>query len=193
MSEIKLIVGLGNPGKDYEFTRHNLGFLVIRYLANQYKLEFKKCSFANALMAEGIIDGEQFILLLPTVYMNSSGAAIKPVLERKNISLKNLLVICDDLNLDFGQLRLRAKGSDGGHNGLASIIEHLGTEGFARLRMGISQPKSKGETVSYVLQVFTVKEKDDLNRFIDQAAECCLLWLKDGVQKAMAKFNRVKR
>lgn len=188
----KLIVGLGNPGKDYAYTRHNLGFLAVENLAKRYQLKFSPSSLTKAIAAEGTIEGQSVILLLPTTYMNNSGVAVKPVVFKKDIACSGLLVVCDDLDIHFGLLRLRAKGSDGGHNGLTSIIGHLGTEDFPRLRLGIGRPKSRQDTVDFVLEEFNKSEKKELPSFIEEATDCCLVWLKNGINKAMEQFNRRK-
>ncbi len=190
MSESRLIVGLGNPGKDYEYTRHNLGFLVVRRLAENLKLKFALSSFTNGLTAEGIFEEKTVCLLMPLTYMNNSGVAIHQVMMKREILPENLVVVCDDFNLEFKQTRLRAKGSDGGHNGLSSVIKHLGTEQFVRLRMGIGQPAGKKDTVDYVLEEFKRNEKAYLDDFVDEAASCCCTWLREGVSVAMDQYNR---
>ena len=186
---MKLIVGLGNPGKDYEYTRHNLGFLVVRYLSEKINADFKLSSFTNGLIVESKIGENDVCLFLPMTYMNKSGGAIRQLVEIKGFVLQDILIICDDLNLDFGQIRIRAKGRDGGHNGLNSIIQCLGTEEFPRLRMGISYPVNKDDVIDYVLTEFKKNEKNDLGDFIQRAADCCILWLNEGTGKAMEKYN----
>lgn len=192
LSETRLIVGLGNPGREYEYTRHNLGFLVVEKLAKKLELKFSNSSFTKALMAQGNDQDKPVVLLLPQAYMNNAGSAVKQVVVRKNVDLKNILVVMDDIHFDFGQIKLRAKGSDGGHNGLTSIIEHLASEDFARLRLGIGSPARRDAMVDYVLGKFTTKEKKDLDNFVNEAVECCLLWLRDGINKAMGQFNKKK-
>lgn len=184
-----MIVGLGNPGNDYEYTRHNLGFLVVRYLAQQLKFKFAISSLTNGLTAEGMHEEKEVFLLMPMTYMNNSGVAVEQVLNKKRLQPKDVLVVCDDFHLGFGQLRLRTKGSDGGHNGLSSVIEHLGTHQFARLRMGIGIPSRGKQSVDFVLEQFGKKEKKLLGTFVEEAAACCLAWLVDGAPKAMDKFN----
>lgn len=190
MSKTRLIVGLGNPGKEYEYTRHNLGFMVVRHLAKELNWEFQTSRLTKGLIAKGEIEGGEVYLLLPLTFMNHSGFAVKPLVEKKNLTLENLLVICDDLNLSFGQLRLRSTGSDGGHNGLSSIIECLHTNNFSRLRMGIGEPSSQGQAVDYVLGKFNTAEKKSLEVFVTEAADCCLIWLKEGINKAMQLYNK---
>ena len=189
---MKIIVGLGNPGKEYEYTRHNLGFLVVTLLAQQNSLKFLKSSVTQALTAEGKIGHQEGVLLLPWTYVNNSGSAVSQIMAHKEISPENILVVCDDLNIDFGQIRLRSQGSGGGHNGLASIIEKLNTKNFSRLRMGIGSPLKKEETVDFVLGEFSSNEKKALGDFIQKAADGCLLWLTEGIHQAMGQYNKRK-
>lgn len=190
MSEKRLIGGLGNPGKDYEYTRHNLGFLVVRRLAEKLKLKFALSSLTNGLTAEGMFEDKAICLLMPLTYMNNSGVAVHQVMTKRELSPEDVMIVCDDFNLDFEQIRLKSKGSDGGHNGLSSVIEHLGTEQFARLRMGIGRPTGKKDMVDYVLEEFKKKEKECLDSFIDETASCCLAWLCEGIDAAMDQYNR---
>ncbi len=191
-NEARLIVGLGNPGEQYQQTRHNLGFLVVEQLAKEFKVVFKKSSFTKALIAETDHQGIKIILCLPLTYMNQSGLAVKAIVHERSVTLKDTLILCDDMNLDFGQLRLRSQGSDGGHNGVSSIIEHLGTDQFPRLRLGISQPHGKKDAVQYVLEEFTSKERKQLPSFILEAGECVNVWLNQGIHKAMDGYNQRK-
>ena len=187
---MKLIVGLGNPGREYEWTRHNLGFLVLTHLARKHRFKFSKSSRIQGLAAGGQIHNHEVLLLLPLTYMNNSGTAVQQASEDKGITAENILVVCDDFHVDFGHLRLRSEGSDGGHNGLASIIEHLKTKKFARLRLGIGAPASKEGAVDFVLGEFNQREKEALSDFSPRAAECCEVWLMEGITKAMGKFNK---
>ena len=189
---MRLIVGLGNPGKDYEYTRHNLGFLVVQRLAEKLKLKFSLSSLTKGMVAEGIVKEDNICLLAPLTYMNNSGIAIKHLVSKKDLSPEDILVVCDDFHLDFQQIRVRAKGSDGGHNGLSSVIQHLGTEQFARLRMGIGYPPGKKDTVDYVLEEFKKAERSCLDSFIDEAVSCCFLWLQEGINAAMDQHNGKK-
>lgn len=189
MSQTRLIVGLGNPGRDYEYTRHNLGFLVVGKLAEKNNLRFRKSSFTNGLTAEGKVAGNEVCCLLPSTYMNNSGVAVKQAVLKRGVDRANVLIVCDDFHLDFGQIRIRNKGSDGGHNGLTSIIEHLGTQDFDRLRLGIGSPVKGEESVAYVLGKWTAAEKKQLDEFIDRATDCCDVWITEGIHKAMDQFN----
>ena len=187
---MKLIVGLGNPGREYEWTRHNLGFLVLTHLAKEHHFKFSKSPRIQGLTVGGQIQNQEAMLLLPLTHMNHSGIAVQQSSEHKKIAVENILVVCDDFHVDFGQTRLRSQGSDGGHNGLTSIIEQLKTKNFARLRLGIGAPARKEEAVDFVLGEFSQKEKEALPQFIQRAAECCVVWLTEGITKAMGKFNK---
>jgi len=189
LSGSRLIVGLGNPGRDHEYTRHNLGFLVVEHLAQKNNLRFRKSSFTNGLTAEGKVAGNDLCCLLPSTYMNNSGLAVKQIVLNKNLDHTDILIVCDDFHLEFGQIRIRDKGSDGGHNGLTSVIEHLGTQDFARLRLGIGTPSKGQESVDYVLGKWTAGEEKQLDEFIDRATDCCGVWLQEGINKAMDQFN----
>ena len=192
MSEIHLIVGLGNPGKDYEYTRHNLGFLVVTHFAARHKLKFSANIISRGVAAHGQIQEKDVYLLLHSTYVNNSGLAVKELLVQRNVDPRNVLVVADDMSLEFGQLRLRARGSDGGHNGLTSIIEHLKTKEFNRLRLGVGSPKNKEDVVDFVLGGFAPVEKEKLGEFIKEASECCETWLGQGLSSAMNQFNRRK-
>ena len=192
MENRQLIVGLGNPGRDYELTRHNFGFLVVQKIAKDNHLKFSKSNIAEGLVAQGPIDGRDVYLLLPTTFVNNSGQAVKAFITKKDISLSDLLIICDDVNLDFGQLRLRAKGTDGGHNGLKSVIGHLHTKEFARLRLGVGSPERKEGMVDFVLSAFSSQEKKELDSIVSSSVDCCRMWLVEGVAKTMSHFNKRK-
>ncbi len=189
MSASKLIVGLGNPGKDYEYTRHNFGFMAVARFAKEKKIEFHKSSSLKGLVGKGSIEGQDIFLLLPMTFMNHSGLAVKEFLKQKNIVPENMLVVCDDLDLLFGQMRVRPSGSDGGHNGLTSIIECLETKDFPRLRLGLGRPNQKDDVVSFVLSTFNAQEKKELNAPLEKAVLCCMSWLTQGMTKTMSKFN----
>lgn|SRR3989338_4866180 len=187
---MKLIVGLGNPGREYEWTRHNLGFLVLTHLAKEHRFKFSKSPAIHGLISEGQIHHHDVRLLMPLTYMNHSGVALAQASDQKRIPSNDILVVCDDFHIDFGRMRLRGEGSDGGHNGLASIIEELKTKDFARLRLGIGAPPRKEEAVDFVLGEFNPKEKEALQEFVQQAAQCCIVWLSEGTAKAMEQFNK---
>ena len=192
MSEYRLVVGLGNPGKKYERTRHNLGFLIVARIAKRNKLKFSRSLTLNAYVARGVVRGKNFYLLLPVTYMNHSGSAVKRIVRKKKIALENILIVNDDLNLPFGQLRLRSKGSDGGHNGLASVIQELATQDFSRLRVGIGAPARGEDPAEFVLSEFDAGEKKQLDRIVEEASQGCEIWLQEGTMKTMNQFNRRK-
>lgn len=192
VSDPFLIVGLGNPGKEYQFTRHNIGFLVVQQLADQQKIRLIKNNTHHALLGQGRICEQDVILLLPQTYMNRSGIAVKSICAKKIIRSENILVICDDFHLPFGQLRLRARGSHGGHNGLASVIEALACQSFARLRLGIGQPAVHQETSDFVLASFSSREKKEALKMVKEAVDCCLVFLSEKLNQAMNIFNKRK-
>jgi PTH1 family peptidyl-tRNA hydrolase len=190
MSDIKLIVGLGNPGVTYENTRHNLGFQIVREVAKRLNASFKPSSLTKAWTAEGRYQEEDLILMLPATFMNCSGPAIEKVAARKSIDLNDILIVCDDIDLEFGRLRIRANGSTGGHNGLKSIAGSFNSTEFGRLRAGIGRPGHKDAVVDFVLEKFSGAERKQLPEVIERAADCCLSWCKDGIEKAMELYNR---
>lgn len=196
MSNDKLewvIVGLGNPGKKYEVTRHNLGFLVVKALARRLGLGFKEERSFSAYSARAAVDGQVVHLLLPTTYMNNSGMAVRRYLDYYKLAAEQLVVVADDVALDFGTLRLRPGGSAGGHNGLRSIQEQMGTTEYIRLRMGIGDHRRAEEPqaslADYVLGDFTQGEVIQLEEFIDQGAQVLLRLLKEPIGSVMNSAN----
>jgi len=185
----KLIVGLGNPGLQYRWTRHNLGFLVLEAIAVQQKISWRSSASNQGMLAKVVIEDVDCSLLMPTTFMNNSGLSVKTLADRSGTSPENILIVCDDLSLAFGKIRLRPSGSHGGHNGLKSIIQDLGSNQFARLRMGIDAPKDTADTVDYVLSNFTPAEKKALPDFINHALDCVTCWVTEGAQVAMNRFN----
>jgi PTH1 family peptidyl-tRNA hydrolase len=192
LAETLLIVGLGNPEEKYRYTRHNWGYLVVEELMTVWGLTARHDASVNGLVAKKEKDGVIYYLLRPLTYMNLSGAAVSALVKNKNIALKNILVVCDDLDLPFGQIRLRAKGSAGGHNGLKSIINTLGSMEFPRLRGGIGRPGDRDQTVDFVLDRFSGPEKKQLPDYLKAAVECCESWMTLGVDEAMSQFNKRK-
>ena len=188
----KLIVGLGNPGREYEKTRHNLGFMAVQRLAGKLDAEFRKCRYASALTAEVRENDQKIILALPQTFMNNSGASVRDIMKFDNVALEDVLVVCDDLRLDVGKLKLRLEGSDAGHNGLKSIAAHLGTEAYARLRMGVGMPKSPDVQVDFVLGTFSIAEAKILEDVLESACDCCRLWLTGDTARAMTLYNKRK-
>ena len=187
MSKKFLIVGLGNIGTEYVRTRHNIGFKVLNHLAKQNEIEFETRKLGA--LATYKLKGRTFILLKPNTYMNLSGKAVKYWLDKENISLENLLVVTDDLNLPFGTLRLKTKGSNGGHNGLKDIQDKLNTINYNRLRFGISNEFSKGRQVDYVLGEWTNEESEKLDERLEQASKMLISFAMSGVNHTMNQFN----
>jgi peptidyl-tRNA hydrolase, PTH1 family len=186
---VKLIVGLGNPELRYEYTRHNLGFLVLAALAERNSLKYKKSPVAQAVETKLVVEGQHCSLMMPLTYMNNSGIAVRAWIDKKGITPADILVVCDELAFKFTEMRLRPNGTAGGHNGLKSIIEHLGTKDFARLRLGIGPVPANVDTADYVLSNFTAGEKKLLPGVIEEAVACVTSWVTQGTQATMNQFN----
>lgn len=185
---MKVIVGLGNPGSKYEGTRHNAGFMVIDRLADQWNIDVKQAKF-RSVVGEGRVGSEKILLVKPVTYMNLSGEAVHQVVDFYKIDLDDLLVIYDDLDLPPGKIRLRQKGSAGGHNGIKSIISHLGTQEFNRIKVGIGRPGPGGDVVSYVLSPFSNEQKEEVLEGIELAAKACVTWIESSFIQAMNQYN----
>ena len=186
---MKLIVGLGNPGATYARTRHNLGFRVVSQLAQECRVPLQRSLRFKARVGRGKMEGEKSVLFLPETFMNRSGEAVGRWLSAEKMALDDMLVVLDDLQLPLGQLRLRAFGSEGGHQGLASIIEAVGSESFPRLRLGIGAPKDQAAWEDYVLQPFRRDEEPKVSAMVGQAADCCRLWVVEGTEPCANRFN----
>jgi PTH1 family peptidyl-tRNA hydrolase len=190
---MKVVVGLGNPGQQYELTRHNLGFLLIdRLMARAGGHRFR--DEADAKVAEVSLTGERVLLVKPQTFMNLSGNAVRPLLEKYGEAKpENLLVACDDVALPFGMLRVRPGGSAGGQNGLQSIIDRLGTQQFARLRLGIQPDHKVSNLKDFVLSQIPKRDMEELEHTLERAADAVETVIRDGVERAMQLFNeRVK-
>lgn len=184
---MKLIVGLGNPGDKYSYTKHNIGFLIISKLAERYKI---KSSYKfDGLVGDFFLTGNKVLLFEPMKYMNKSGEPIYKIMDYYDIEADELLVVHDDLDLDFGQLRFKRNGSSGGHNGIKSIINSLGTKDFKRLKVGIGRPPEYLSVPDYVLTKFTAEEKELLEKILTDGVSAIEIMLKEGMQKAMNKYN----
>ncbi len=190
MGDIKMVVGLGNPGDEYADTRHNTGFKVIDALADKLGIEVKQRKF-GARFGAGEFSGKKLILLKPWTYMNRSGQSVATAAGFYKLDLNDLLVVTDDLALEPGRIRLRAKGSAGGHNGLADIIEKLGTMDFARCRLGIGPAgdEVRQNQVEYVLGEPAETQKKLLAEAVEKAKNAVLCWVELGIDAAMNKFN----
>lgn len=187
---MKLIVGLGNPGSAYTDSRHNIGFLAIKGLAKEFAIALKR-NFGTAMVSgRGKISGKDVVLAEPLTFMNRSGIGVLALVKKYKLDSKDLLVICDDLDLDFGRLKIKESGSSGGHRGLESIIDSLGTRNFARLRIGIGRPYGKQDAAEYVLAPFTKKEKESMSLILNQAGNCVACWVLEGIAKTMNMFNK---
>ena len=182
-----LIVGLGNIGAQYVNTRHNIGFKILNYYAKKETIEFKTEKLGE--IATHKIKGRMIYLLKPNTYMNLSGKAVLYYLQKENIPIENLLIITDDLNLSFGTIRIKAKGSDGGHNGLKSIQQLLNTNEYARFRFGISDAFKKGQQVDYVLGNWTEEENIALQERLQKSIEIIQSFALDGLQTTMNLYN----
>ena len=188
MGLMKVVVGIGNPGRAYGETRHNMGFWVVERWAKEEGWKFKKCPFP-ALAARGRIGGTDVVMVKPQTFVNGTGKIGRPVLEAYEVELADLMVVCDDFNLECGRLRIRSKGSAGGHHGLESLIEHLGSQAFPRLRIGIGKPVEQ-EEAEYVLASVPRKERKLLEAAVRESIEALGCWVKYGVEAYMNRFNR---
>jgi PTH1 family peptidyl-tRNA hydrolase len=185
-----LITGLGNPGKEYENTRHNIGFKILDALADASNIVFSDCRYGWT--AEYKYKGRTFVLLKPATFMNLSGKAVNYWLQKENITTENLLVVADDLALPLGSIRIRAKGSDAGHNGLKNIIEIIGTNEFSRLRFGIGDNFRQGQQIDYVLGEWDKQEIAELPALIDTSIEAIKSFGTIGINQTMTFFNKKK-
>lgn len=186
-THIKLIVGLGNPGTRYAHSRHNVGFIVVERFAHAQALRFARKKF-NAEIAEGNIGAARVLIAKPQTFMNLSGAAVGKLYAFYKITPADLLVVYDDLDLPLGKLRLRPKGSAGGHHGMESIIARIGTADFARLRVGIGRPNPNAD-IDHVLGAFNRDERAVMDETFARAAEALAVWVDEGIDAAMNKFN----
>lgn len=188
---MKLVAGLGNPGKKYEKTRHNSGFIGVDYLAKQFGFDkFKKSEKHKCEMTEGNIAGEKVILMKPQTFMNLSGQAVRSVARFYKIPMNGLIVIFDDVDLPPGKLRIRPSGSAGGHKGVKSIIQELGADDFVRIRFGMAPPPNfRGDLEDYVLGKLTITQKKLLTGNIKKLPQILEILLKEGVEQVMQEFN----
>ena len=183
---MKLIVGLGNPGKKYEHTRHNMGFDVLDLFSDLASIDIDKESF-KGLLGRGKLFNEDVILLKPQTFMNLSGESVQEVVHYFKISLEDIIVIYDDMDILPGKIRLRPNGSSGGHKGIQSIIDNLGTDNIKRIRVGIGKPTY--DTIDYVLSKPSKEEKEEIEEAIKEAAEALKIALKENFDIAMSRFN----
>ena len=183
-----LIVGLGNPGKEYDGTRHNIGFAAVDYIADKYNIELNRIKF-KGVFGEGFIEGKKVILLKPTTYMNLSGESIRELANFYKLEDDEIIVVYDDISLDIGRLRIREKGSAGGHNGIKSIIQNLGGDKFPRVKVGVGQPKDN--LVNHVLGKFSKEDREHIEKVIPVVSDAIVEIVKNDAKESMNKFNGV--
>jgi len=190
---MKLIIGLGNPGDKYENTRHNIGFMVVSQLAQDNSINGKSESKFNSIIGKGKILSEDVVIAQPLTYMNLSGQAMSAIMSFYKIQKEDIIIVYDDIALDLGVIRFRPSGSDGGHNGIKSIIQHLGGDNkFARLKVGIGPQPKFVPSENFVLQKFSKDESEFLKKVTPICTEAIEFWLKNGIQDSMNKFNGTK-
>lgn len=187
-----IIAGLGNPTKEYDKTRHNVGFAVIDELAGKYGIDVSERKH-RAFCGKGIIEGQKVILVKPQTFMNLSGESLRSVLDYYKIMPEELIVIYDDISLAPGQLRIRRKGSAGGHNGIKNIIAHLGTQEFPRIKVGVGEKPPRMDLKDYVLSHFSKGEQELMEEAFREAARAAVMMMTEGVDKAMNHFNMKKK
>ena len=188
----RLLVGLGNPGADYEGTRHNVGFIVVEALAERARAVFQHDGRADAFVGSGRLRGRPVVLVKPLTYMNRSGSTVKHLVRRLGFEPTEVLIIVDDINLTLGKLRLRERGSAGGHNGVQDVIDQLGTDAFPRLRIGVGDDFAQGRQSDYVLSPFTKEEQPVIDEAVVRARDAAVTFVVDGIVSAMNRFNRGK-
>ena len=189
--DMKLIIGLGNPGKRYSNTRHNIGFEVTGKIAEKLNLSLKEGK-GEYIIGEICYRGNDILLSKPVTYMNNSGIAVRELIDEYDVSTEDLLVICDDLNLPLGRIRFRRRGGNGGNKGLESIIYHIQTIEFSRLRIGIKNESQDNDYVYFVLSKFDNNEVEKVKNIVDVSAEASLFWAGSGIDAAMNRFNSIK-
>lgn len=185
---MKLLVGLGNPGPDYQLTRHNTGFMVIDALALSFDIPFG--NDFNCQMGRGRISGEEVVLVKPQTFVNQSGQAVAKLAGALQLPPSHILIIHDDVDLPLGKIRLKEGGGDGGHHGVKSVIDHLGNPNFIRLRVGIGRPLPFGDVTDYVLSPFSSEELEELSQVLIRAQEAIVCLIEEGLSPAMSKFNQ---
>ena len=187
-----IIAGLGNPTKEYENTRHNVGFAVIDRLADKYNIDVSERKH-RGFCGKGMIEGQKVLLVKPQTFMNLSGESIRSVMDYYKITPEELIVIYDDISLNPGQLRIRKKGSAGGHNGMKNIIAHLGTSEFPRIKVGVGEKPPQMDLKDYVLSRFSKGEKELMEQAFQEAALAAVMMITEGADRAMNHFNTKKK
>ena len=187
-----IIAGLGNPTKEYDRTRHNVGFAVIDELAGRYRIDVSERKH-RAFCGKGVIEGQKVLLMKPQTFMNLSGESLRAAVDYYKVSLEELIVIYDDISLPPGQLRIRLKGSAGGHNGIKNIIAHLGTQEFARIKVGVGEKPPRMDLKDYVLSRFGKEEWERMEEAFQDAADAVAVMISQGTDAAMNQFNGEKK
>ena len=190
---MKLFVGLGNPGLKYERTRHNAGFMVIDQLSKAWNIQLSEEKKFKGEIGRGVVKGEKVILLKPTTFMNLSGESVRAVMDFYDVDIEDLIVIYDDLDLPHGKIRMRLKGSAGGHNGIKSIIAHTGTQNFMRVKVGVGEKPSGWDLADYVLGHFSDEDNTKLKEIMPDIIQAVTLMVQGDVDKAMNDFNAKKQ
>ena len=185
---MKAIIGLGNPGMKYAGTRHNIGFDAVTAIADKYNLSINNKKF-KGVYADGHIAGEKVLLVQPQTFMNLSGECVREVVDFYKLNPDEIIIICDDINLDVGRLRIRKKGSAGGHNGLKNIIAHLGTEEFPRIRVGVGEKTEGWDLADYVLARFDKDSEPVIREALANVVGAVETWISEGIDAAMNRFN----
>lgn len=186
-SGMKIIVGLGNPGKEYRNTRHNIGYMVLEEIARRYPIEKQESKF-DAVIGQIRINGEKILLVKPLTYMNLSGQSVQPLIHWHKLDIQDMMVIYDDMDLPLGTIRMRASGGSGGHKGIKSIIDRMATSEFARTRIGIGRPADR-EAAEWVLGRFSPAEKEQIEQTVKRAADAVERWINSGIIEAMNAYN----
>lgn len=186
-----LIVGLGNPGRKYRWNRHNIGFRCLDRLADRLGVSFTRLQ-SGAFVTDSRHHGQRVYLAKPQTYMNGSGQPVRSLVDYYRIPLERLLVVYDDLDLPLGALRMRPEGGSGGHNGMRSILQHLGDPGFPRLRIGVDRPPGRMDPADYLLQDFSSQEEEHIEPAMERAVEATLTYLEEGIEQAMTRYNRTE-
>ncbi len=185
---MRCIIGLGNPGKKYELTRHNVGFMAIDQIASELNIQVSdqkfKCNYGI-----GVHDSHKVMLVKPQTFMNLSGEGVRPLLDYYNIDMTKVIVLYDDLDLPLGRLRLRQKGTGGGHNGMKSLNQHLATENYKRIRIGIDRPDGEMPVVKYVLSKFSKEEQPLLGKVVERTSDAAIRFISEPFEEVMTEFN----
>lgn len=188
MDNLYIICGLGNPGPKYEDTRHNIGFMTLDKLANDLNVKLNKIKF-KGLLGEGKIFDKRFFLLKPQTFMNNSGESLRPLRDFYKIKDENILIIADDIDILFGQIKIKKNGSAGTHNGLKSIVNHLGTKEFPRIKIGVGKKMEGEDLADFVLSKFTPSERKHIDAATNAGAKACIDFLEKGIEKTMNIYN----